>query len=315
MRDKILYLLSGGDFVSGEKLAEHLDVSRTAIWKQMKALKALGYEIESIKNKGYRLVSRPDIPIAEEITSGLDTRIIGKEVHYFKSLSSTNVFGKKLVEDGAHEGAVVVADVQTSGRGRKDRKWSSPKGGLWFSVVLYPHIPPHRGMLVTMVSSVSVAQGIKEVTGLSPVIKWPNDLLLNGKKVCGVLTELDAEMDRINYTVVGIGVNVNNSIDEKLQNTAISLIQESGSKISRVKLLKSILKYLDENYSRLRSGDYGSVRDLWFSHAKIIGKRIRVKGEKTVIEGTVSEIDDSGCLILDTGNGIARIVSGDVEYL
>ncbi|MEA3457647.1 MAG: biotin--[acetyl-CoA-carboxylase] ligase [Candidatus Thermoplasmatota archaeon] len=315
MRDKILYLLSGGDFVSGEKLAEHLDVSRTAIWKQIKNLKELGYEIETIKNKGYRLVSRPDIPIAEEITSGLDTKIVGKEVHYFKSLSSTNLYAKKLVEDGATEGTIVVADIQTSGRGRKDRKWSSPKGGLWFSVILYPHIPPHHGMLVTMLSSVSIAQGIREVTGLSSVIKWPNDLLLNGKKVCGVLTELDAEMDRINYTVVGIGINVNNLIDEKLQNTAISLIQKNGSKISKVKLLRSILKYLDENYNRLLSGDYGSIRDLWFSHANIIGKRIRIKGEKTVIEGTVSNVDDSGCLILDTGNRITRIVSGDVEYL
>jgi len=182
MKDKILFLLNDGDFVSGEKLAERLDVSRTAIWKQIKTLKSLGYEIESIKNKGYRLVSRPDIPFAEEITSGLNTKIIGKEVHYFKSLSSTNVFGKKLVEDGVPEGAIVVADVQTSGRGRKDRKWSSPMGGLWFSVVLYPHIPPHHGMLVTMMSSVSITQGIKELTGLSPVIKWPNDLLLNGKK-------------------------------------------------------------------------------------------------------------------------------------
>ena len=315
MRDKILNLLNGGDFVSGEKLAENLNVSRTSIWKQIKTLKELGYKIESIKNKGYKLISRPTSPVAEEVTFGLDTKIIGKEVHYFKSLPSTNVFCKKLIKDGSPEGTVVIADVQTSGRGRKDRRWLSPRGGLWFSVVLYPHIPPHHGMLVTMTSSVSIVQGINDVTGLSPMIKWPNDLLLNGKKVCGILTELDAEIDRINYTVVGIGINVNNSIDEKLKKTAISLIQKSKSKISRVELLRSILKNMDENYSKFVSGNFNYIKKLWFSYSNIVGKRIRVKGEKTIIKGIVTDIDESGCLILDTENGITRIVSGDMEYI
>ena len=315
MRDKILNLLNNDDFVSGEKLAKNLNVSRTSIWKQIKTLKELGYSIESIKNKGYRLISRPDTPISEEITFGLDTKIIGKEFHYFKSLPSTNVFCKKLVKDGTPEGTVVVADVQTSGRGRKDRSWLSPEGGLWFSVVLYPHIPPHHGMFVTMASSVAIVQGIREVTGLSTMIKWPNDLLLNGKKVCGILTELDAEMDRINYTVVGIGINVNNSINEELQKTAISIIQKSRSKISRVKLLRSILKYLDVNYRKLISSNFGYIKKLWFSYSNIVGKRIRVRSEKTVIDGLVLDIDDSGCIILDTVNGITKIVSGDVEYL
>jgi len=315
MRDKILNLLNNDDFVSGEKLAKNLNVSRTSIWKQIKTLKELGYSIESIKNKGYRLISRPDTPISEEITFGLDTKIIGKEFHYFKSLPSTNVFCKKLVKDGTPEGTVVVADVQTSGRGRKDRSWLSPEGGLWFSVVLYPHIPPHHGMFVTMASSVAIVQGIREVTGISTMIKWPNDLLLNGKKVCGILTELDAEMDRINYTVVGIGINVNNSINEELQKTAISIIQKSRSKISRVKLLRSILKYLDVNYRKLISSNFGYIKKLWFSYSNIVGKRIRVRSEKTVIDGLVLDIDDSGCIILDTVNGITKIVSGDVEYL
>jgi len=315
MRDKILHLLNSSDFVSGEKLAENLNVSRTSIWKQIKILKELGYKIESVKNKGYKLISRPSTPIVEEVTFRLDTKIIGKEVHYFKSLPSTNVFGKKLIKDGSPEGTVVIADVQTSGRGRKHRRWLSPEGGLWFSVILYPHIPPHYGMLVTMVSSVSIVQGINNVTGISPIIKWPNDLLLNGKKVCGILTELDAEIDRINYTIVGIGINVNNSIDEKLQKTAISLIQKSKYKISRVELLRSILKCMDENYRKFISGNFGDIRKLWFSYSNVVGKWIRVRGENTVIEGIVTDIDESGCLILDTMDGITRIVSGDVEYL
>jgi len=209
VRVEILSLLEDAGFVSGEYIAEHLGVSRVAVWKQIKSLQNIGYEIESVKNKGYRLVSRPDIPIAEEVTLGLNTKVIGKDIYYFKSLSSTNMLAKKLIKDGVEEGAIVVSDIQLNGRGRKKRNWFSPEGGLWFSVVLYPHIPLERGMLLTMASSVAIVQGIKETTGLHPVIKWPNDLLINEKKVCGILTELDAEMDRINYAVIGIGINVN----------------------------------------------------------------------------------------------------------
>lgn len=315
MRVEILKILSDAGFVSGEYIAKHLGVSRTAVWKQIKSLQNMGYEIESIKNKGYRLVSRPDIPIAEEVTLGLDTKVIGKDIYYFKSLPSTNLFAKKLVIDGVKEGAIVVSDIQLNGRGRKSRTWFSPEGGLCFSVVLYPHIPPERSMLLTMASSVAIVQGIKETTGLYPVIKWPNDLLINGKKVCGILTELDAEMDCINYTIIGIGINVNNQLSEDLQEKATSLIQEVGSRVSRVKLLRSILKCFDENYSRLISGDYDFIRDSWFSHANIIGRNIRVHGEKTILKGVVSSVDKSGCLILDTKDGSVRVVSGDVEYL
>ena len=315
MRVEILKLLGDGGFVSGEYIAKHLGVSRTAVWKQIKSLQNLGYEIESVKNKGYRLVSRPDIPIVEEVTLELDTQVIGKDIYYFKSLASTNLFAKKLVKDGVEEGAIVVSDVQSGGRGRKSRNWFSPEGGLWFSIVLYPHIPPERGMLITMAGSIAVVQGIKETTDICPVIKWPNDLLINGKKVCGILTELDAEMDCINYTVVGIGINVNNRLSEDLQGKATSLIQEVGSKVSRVKLLRSILKCFDENYSKLISGDYDFIRDSWFSHANIVGREILVHGEKTMLRGVVSDVDESGCLILDTKNGSVRVVSGDVEYL
>jgi BirA family biotin operon repressor/biotin-[acetyl-CoA-carboxylase] ligase len=315
VRVEILRLLGDAGFVSGEYIAKHLGVSRTAVWKQIKSLQNTGYEIESVKNRGYRLVSRPDIPIAEEVTLGLDTQVIGKDIYYFKSLPSTNMFAKKLVKDCVEEGAIVISDIQLSGRGRKSRNWFSPEGGLWFSIVLYPHIPPERGMLLTMASSVAIVQGIKEATGLHPVIKWPNDLLINGRKVCGILTELDAEMDRINYTVVGIGINVNNQLSEDLQRKATSLIQETGSRVSRVKLLRSILKCFDENYSRLISGNYDSIRDSWFSHANIVGREILVHGEKTILKGVVSSVDESGCLILDTRDGSVRVVSGDVEYL
>jgi len=315
MRDKILKLLKKDCFISGEQLGKKINVSRTAVWKQIKALQELGYEIKSVKNKGYQLISKPDIPIPEEITPELNTVIVGKKIFYFKTLPSTNSIAKQKIKENIPEGTVIVAEVQTKGKGRKNRIWYSPEGGLWFSVVLYPHIPPQNGMLITMASSVAVAQAIKEITGLSPIVKWPNDLLLNGKKISGILTEFDAEMDRINYAVVGIGINVNNPLSKELQENATSLIQEKGSHVSRVKLLRSILKYLDTNYVKLISEEHDFIRELWFSHTNIIGRKIQVQDEKTVVEGIVNDVDISGCLILDTKYGRVRVVSGDLTYL
>jgi len=308
-------LLKKDCFVSGEQLATNLGVSRTAVWKHIKILQNQGYKIKSVKNKGYNIVSRPDIPFPEEITAGLNAKVIGKKIHYFKSISSTNLFAKQIIDNNAKEGTVVISDVQTSGRGRKNRAWSSPEGGLWFSVILYPHIPPQHAMLLTMAGSVAVAQAIKETTSTNPVIKWPNDLLINGKKVCGILTELDAEMDRINYVVMGIGINVNNPLKEELKETATSLIYETGSQVSRVKLLRSVLGFLDTYYDKLISKEYDFIRNLWLSNTNIIGRKIQLQDEKTVLKGIVTDVDDCGSLILKTKNGITRIVSGDITYL
>ncbi len=315
MKKSLLDFLVEGSFVSGEKLASNLGISRTAVWKKINSLRNFGYNIKSIKNKGYLLVSRPDIPIPEEIKTGLDSKIIGREIYYFKEINSTNLYAKKLIHEGAQEGTVIVSDIQLSGRGRKDRTWSSPMGGLWFSIILYPQLPPEKGMIVTMTASVAVAQAIKEITGLNPNIKWPNDIMLNNKKVCGVLTELDAEIDRINYSIIGIGINVNNEIAEDLKDIAISLKSIFGDQISRVKLLQSILKFLDENYLKLAEKDNKIIRELWLSFANIIGREILVNDEKEKISGIVIDVDDSGCLILDTDKGQVRIVSGDITFL
>lgn len=315
MKGKILQLLDSSDFLSGVIIAKKLNVTRSAIWKQIKSLKKQGYDIKSVKNKGYRLISRPDIPNFEEVALNLDTEIIGRNIHYFKEIDSTNSYAKNLLKDEDMEGDIVISDIQKRGRGRKNRYWSSPLGGLWFSVILFPNIPPQNAMLITMASSVSVAQGIYEVVGLKPEIKWPNDLLIHGKKVCGILTEIDAEMDIINYSIVGIGINVNNQIDNDLKDIAVSLKQVTGFDISRVKLLKSILSNFDKNYLKLLSGDCDDIKKLWFSFSNIVGKQIKVEGEKSVLIGIVKDVDDYGCLILDVNGKITRVVTGDISYL
>jgi len=291
MKLDIIHLLDDKDFISGELISKKLNISRTAVWKKIQNLKKLGYNIESVKNRGYRLISKPDIPLSEEVLFELNTNIVGKNVHYFRSLESTNLFAKELIKKNAEEGTIVVADIQTKGRGRKDRSWFSPEGGLWFSVILYPNIPTQYAMLITMATSISIVQAIKELTGLSAVIKWPNDLLLEGKKICGILTELDAELDRINYSVVGVGINVNNVLEDELCNKANSIFNIYNSKISRVDLLRLIIKYLDVNYAKLISNDYNYIRELWFENTDIIGRNVRLKLEKYEIEGIVIDID------------------------
>lgn len=315
MNDKIIGLLKKDTFVSGEILAKNLGISRTAIWKQIKSLKDVGYEIESVKNKGYRLISKPDVPLPEEIKYGLETKVIGTDIVYFRKINSTNLYCKNIAKENASEGTVVVADIQEKGRGRKSRVWSSPEGGLWFSVLLKPDIPPQNAMILTMATSVSLVEAIEENTGLNPVIKWPNDLLIGSKKICGILTELDAEMDKINYAIVGVGINVNNSLSNDLQNIATTLKKESNIKISRVELLKDIIKNIDRNYNYVKSLDFDKIRQLWFLHADIIGKKVKVTREKDVVVGTVSDVDETGCLILDTKEGLEKIITGDVIFL
>ncbi|MEA3559176.1 MAG: biotin--[acetyl-CoA-carboxylase] ligase [Candidatus Thermoplasmatota archaeon] len=315
MKVKVLSMLKGFEFVSGERIAEELGVSRTAVWKHIRSLSALGYEIESQKNKGYRLVSVPDIPLPEEILPELGTEIIGRDVIYQASTGSTNTLGKKMVRDRAPEGTVIAAGEQNEGRGRMDRKWSSPEGGLWFSVVLYPDLPPERAMLVTMLCSISISEAVKEVTGIETVIKWPNDLLVNGKKVCGILTEMEAEMDRITSCVVGIGLNVNNDLNDELCDIGTSLKKEKGERVPLVKLMRSILKRMDAHYDVLKKGEHDLIREMWKKLACISGRKVKVSTQKETIVGKIIDIDISGCLILSTDTERRRIVCGDVEYL
>ena len=315
MREKILQLLNRKDFVSGKDLSNILNVSRTAIWKQIKILKKYGYNIESVKNRGYKLVSRPDIPRYEELLPLLKTTIIGKKILYFEKIDSTNIYAKKLANEGVLEGCVVVAGMQEKGRGRKNRIWSSPLGGLWFSVIIYPGISPQNAMIVTMAASISVVETIIKLTNLKTVIKWPNDILVKDKKICGILTELDAEMDRINYMVIGIGINVNNMISKELKDIATSLSIETRKKWSIVELLANLLNNFDKNYSFIKLGKFEYIRNSWLSYSNIIGKKIKVDIDNFSIEGKVIAVDSDGCLIVDTKEDEIRLAYGDIFYV
>ena len=236
------------EYISGEDLSSMLKVSRAAIWKHIEKLRKEGYRIDAVPNLGYKLVSLPDRMLSHELQWGLDTKIIGRRIFYYEKAESTNTLAYKFAQEGLEEGTVVVAEMQTKGKGRLGREWISPKGaGVYLSCILRPRILPLEVPKITLVSAVATVKAIREFSGLNASIRWPNDILVDHKKVCGILTEMKAEQDRVDFIIVGIGINVNTSTKE-LPAEASSLKEELGRSLSRVELGKIILNQLERYY-------------------------------------------------------------------
>jgi BirA family biotin operon repressor/biotin-[acetyl-CoA-carboxylase] ligase len=284
-------------------------------------MRALGYEIEASPHSGYHLKRAPDLLHGDDIMSRLGpTKTIGRDVRVFESTTSTNDVIEKLARDGAKEGVAVFAETQTKGRGRLGRHWVSPKGkGLWFSILLRPQLPPHSVTRVTIASATAVARAIRKQTGLAPQIKWPNDILFGEKKAVGILTELSAELDKIKYVILGIGVDVNLAEDElpaALKPIATSLRIEANQSFSRAALAAEILKQLDYDYRRISSGDFDEVADEWVSQCSTIGKQVSIQTGAEAIHGRAEALDSDGALLLRTSHGrLERIMGGDVTVL
>jgi BirA family biotin operon repressor/biotin-[acetyl-CoA-carboxylase] ligase len=314
MRSRIVHFLKKQNtFVSGEELSKTLNVSRTAVWKCVEELRADGYEIAAVSRNGYRLTSSPDRLLAEEVQFGLGTRKFGCQVHHFDSVASTMDGAFRLGMEGAPEGAVVVAETQTKGRGRLGRAWASPKGkGLYFSIVLRPTCSAADAARLTLVAAVAVSEATEKVTGLQPRIKWPNDLLLNDKKVCGILTELRAEVDRAQFVIVGFGVNVNNTASQLLPE-AVSLREVKGQALSRVALLQQILRSFEERYLAVAKEGYGPVFAEWRRRSATLGRRVRFVERQKSFEGTAVDLDEDGGLVVELATGeVVKRMAGDV---
>jgi BirA family biotin operon repressor/biotin-[acetyl-CoA-carboxylase] ligase len=306
------------DGVSGADLAEQLGVSRAAIWGRIEELRRLGYEIEAGPHFGYRLVSVPDVLHADDLLARLGkTKVIGRDIRVFEQTTSTNDVIEKLARDGVKEGAVVFAESQTKGRGRLGRKWISPeRKGLWFSVLLRPDLRPQETTQLTVASATALRRAIQSETGLRPEIKWPNDIVIGGKKVAGILTELSAELDKVRHVILGIGVDVNLGAGEfppELRKLATSLKIESGKMISRAGLATAILRELDSDYARICGGFFADVADEWQDHCKTIGRQVTIQIGERRIRGRAESLDDDGALLLRTDHGrLERITGGDV---
>ena len=318
METKILKLFrkTPSGFLSGEDISSKLDISRSAVWKHIEKLRTLGYEFDAVPHLGYRLSKVPDKLYSYEIESLIKTHSIGKEVIYYDTIDSTNTAAYNLAKQGAKEGTVVVAEKQTKGRGRLSREWVSPKQkGIYFSVILRPEITPFQAPKMTLMAAVSVALAIRETTGAQALIKWPNDILLNGKKIAGILTEMEAEPDSIKFLILGIGINANTKSSE-LPKGASSIHSETDKKVSRIELLRNTLKRLEEHYSLFKREGFSPIKKEWTNLSATLGRRVRATCMHKKIEGEAVDIDSDGALKIRLDNGFhEKVMAGDILLL
>lgn len=321
-RDQILSLFYGrkGDCLSGQEISEQLGISRAAVWKQVKSLREQGFRIEAKHAQGYRLLEAPELLLSTDIKRSLETRVIGSEIISLQEVDSTNVQIKKLAERGAAEGTVLIADRQSAGRGRLGRRWESPSGvNLYCSILIKPQMPVQQAPQLTFLSSVAVVETLSEVCSLSAQVKWPNDILVNGAKICGLLNEMDAETEMLHYVILGIGVNLNMAVEQfppQLNYPATSVLREMGQRVDRARFLKVLLEKIDQSYDDLQKDGFASIRRRWESLCDIMNKRVSVSQQFDELTGTVVGLDPDGALRVqgDTG-GIERILAGDVRLL
>ncbi|WP_175596752.1 biotin--[acetyl-CoA-carboxylase] ligase [Bacillus sp. MRMR6] len=309
---------AGDTYLSGQYIAEVIGCSRTAVWKHIEELRKEGFELEAVRRKGYRIVKTPEKITSDEIRLGLKTEFIGKDIYYEESVESTQKIAHRLAYEDAPEGTIVIAEEQVTGRGRMGRKWHSPKyTGIWMSVILRPKIPLTKAPQLTLLAAVAIVQAIEEHTNVTPEIKWPNDILIGGKKVTGILTELQAESDRINSVIIGIGINVNQRKEDfpvELREIATSLLIEKDETVSRAELIKGIFLKLEKLYTLYLEKGFNPIKLLWESYAVSIGKVITARTLNTTIVGFSLGITEDGVLLLKDHEGVTHhIYSADIE--
>jgi len=304
--------------VSGAELSRRLGISRAAIWARIEELRSLGYEIEASPHQGYRLVSVPDVLHADDLLSRVTAgKIVGRDIRVFEQTASTNDVVEKLARDGVAEGVVVLAESQSKGRGRLGRQWLSPaRKGLWLSVLLRPKLRPQAATQLTVAAATALSRAIRRQTDLVPQIKWPNDILLKGRKAAGVLTEMSAELDQIRYLILGIGVNVNLAAGDfppELRKQATSLKIEKSRSVRRADLAAAILLELDADYARIRQGRFAELAEEWAEQCVTLGKAVSIQVGTRLVRGRAESLDDDGALLLRTEHGrLERIIGGDV---
>jgi BirA family biotin operon repressor/biotin-[acetyl-CoA-carboxylase] ligase len=302
----------------GADLARQVGLTQAALWRRVEELRALGYDIQASPHLGYRLLRGPEVLHAEDLLSRLyGSKVIGRDIRVFQETTSTNDVIEKLARDGVREGAVVFAECQTRGRGRLGRRWVAPAGkGLWFSILLRPRLALESVTQLTIASATALTRGIRKLTDLRLDIKWPNDILVGGKKLAGILTELSAELDTVRYIVLGIGVNVNLTASDfpaELKELATSLRLATGHELDRAELATSILRELDRDYARVVAGEFDLLADEWEAQCSTLGRDVTIQIGGRRVTGRAESLDSSGALLLRTHHGhLERICGGDV---
>jgi len=313
MRQQILSLLKENPNISGADISKALGISRTAVWKHIQRLEEEGYEIEARQGTGYSLRKVPDSLLPAEIRPFLNTRYLGQNIIYKQQVTSTNTVLRQQASQTA-TGTVLLADEQTAGRGRLGRNWIAPAGtGIWMSLLLRPKLPPQQASLFTLATAVGVAQALNDM-GYHAGIKWPNDVLIDGRKVCGILGEMQGDMDGIHWLIMGIGINVTlTSLAPEIENTATSLVLSGKKPLARGFVAASVLNALEESYDLLEQEGFAPIRERWQKNAVMLGCQVSVVTAQEKFQGTALDLDEDGCLILEeTDGGRRQIIAGDI---
>lgn len=318
MKTQILTLLKEADtYISGQDICTHFGVSRTAVWKAINQLKKEGYVIEAVPNKGYYLKTSPDIISYSEMKSVLNTKWIGEELYFYEEIDSTNTKAKQLAETGATSGTLVVSNMQTAGKGRRGRQWESPsETGIFMTLILKPDMNPSKASMLTLVMALAVVKACNEVTKSTCYIKWPNDIVLNKKKICGILTEMSAEMDYINHIVIGIGINANvDSFPEELKNKATSLKIENGKEVKRAMLINRIMVHFEHEYEIFMHNESMKAQIDEYNEFLINkDKEVTIIEPSNQYQGIALGIDEIGKLLVKKEDGkIEAVYAGEVS--
>ena len=315
---RILELLRRQEgFLSGEDIGRELSITRAAVWKGIKKLREEGYEIEAVTNRGYRLTNPETMYNKRELEQGLKTKTMGQTIYFYEETDTTNNRARELALEGAPEGTLVVAEKQTAGRGRRGKVWESPLGtGIWMSLVLRPQIMPAEASVLTLLCGLATAEAIEAETGLSAGIKWPNDILINGKKAVGILTEMDCEMSEVHFVIPGIGINVNTaSFPPEIAEIATSLYLECGKTVSRRRLVHRVLERLEEHYETfLRTGSFAAMLEDYRKHCITLGKEVHVLGREPFFAEALDITPEGELVVRRADNGKEEVVfSGEVS--
>ncbi|HJM79981.1 MAG TPA: biotin--[acetyl-CoA-carboxylase] ligase [Nitrosopumilus sp.] len=310
------------EYLSGQDLSDVLHISRVAVWKHIKKIQALGYTVESKQKEGYKLTKISDLLLPWEVISGLQTKTLGQQAYYFESVDSTQSQALKMAKESENEGTIIIAEKQTLGRGRSGRKWISPKGGLWFSIILHPKFNISNMTLFPIASSLALSNAIKKTCKISTELKWPNDLTIKGKKLAGMLVDASFESNKIENLILGVGINFDvdvQEIEKSLKKTSnyygITSLNQQKNKIKPIELIQSFLIELEKIYEELNNNEIKKIISKWTQRSSTIGKKIEINTDKGKIKGHAIKIDSDGGLIIKNNEKTTKIFAGDIVHL
>ena len=310
------------EYLSGQDLSDVLRISRVAVWKQIKKIQMLGYTVESKQKEGYKLTKNSDLLLPWEIISGLETKVLGQQAYYFDSVDSTQNQAMKMINESKKEGTIIIAEKQTGGRGRTGRQWISPKGGIWFSIILHPKFDISNTTLFPIASSLALSIAIQKTCKISTELKWPNDLTIKGKKLAGMLIDASFESNKIENLVLGVGINFNvnvKEIEKVLKKTpnfyGVSSLNDQKNKTSQIELIQSFLLELEKVYEELNNNQIKKIITEWTKRSSTIGKKVEMNTLNGKISGKAIKIDEDGGLIIKDKNKTNKVFAGDIVHL